>query len=55
MKTIFQIPDCFWRKADSCHFWLTVPESLLMLPWLTYAIQAVLPLMWTSGSVTFHS
>ena len=32
MKTILQIPDCFWRKADSSHFWLTVPEPSLMLP-----------------------
>jgi hypothetical protein len=32
MKTIFQMPPCFWRKADSSHFWLTVPEASVMLP-----------------------
>jgi hypothetical protein len=29
MKTIFQMPACFWRKADSSHFWLTVPALQL--------------------------
>jgi hypothetical protein len=49
-KTIFQTPACFWRNADSSHFWLVVPEASVMLPALTQAIQAVSPWMWTSGS-----
>jgi hypothetical protein len=28
MKTIFQAPACFWRKADSSQFWLTMPGSV---------------------------
>jgi hypothetical protein len=35
MKTIFQTPACFWRKADSSQFWFTVPEASEMLPLLT--------------------
>jgi hypothetical protein len=32
MKTIFQVPDCFSKKADSSQFWFTVPEASVMLP-----------------------
>lgn len=32
MKTIFQAPACFWRKADSSQFSLTVPEASVTLP-----------------------
>jgi hypothetical protein len=35
MKTIFQMPPCLRRKADSNHFWLVVPETSVMLPLLT--------------------
>jgi len=35
MKTIFQMPACFCRKADSNHFWLVVPEASVILPLLT--------------------
>jgi hypothetical protein len=35
MKMIFQMPACFWRKADSSHFCFTVPEGSVMLPSLT--------------------
>src|SRR5580700_10077509 len=55
MNTIFQLPACLSRKADSSQFCFVVPEASVMLPLLTYAIQAVSPLMCTSGSVTFHS
>jgi hypothetical protein len=29
MKTIFEMPACFCKKADSSHFWLVVPRGLL--------------------------
>ncbi len=35
MKTIFQAPACFRRKADSNQFWFTVPEASAILPLLT--------------------
>jgi hypothetical protein len=31
MKTIFQLPACFCKKADSTHCWFTVPEASVML------------------------
>jgi len=52
MNTIFQLPACFSRNADSSHFWFMVPDESVILPLLVYAIQAVLQLTWTSGSVT---
>jgi hypothetical protein len=35
MNTIFQVPACFSKKADSNQFWSTVPEASVMLPLLT--------------------
>jgi hypothetical protein len=35
MKTIFQAPACFCRKANSNQFWFTAPEASVMLPLLT--------------------
>jgi hypothetical protein len=32
MKTIFQTPACFSRKADSSQLRFTVPEASVMLP-----------------------
>jgi hypothetical protein len=32
MKTIFQLPACFCKKADSNHCWFTVPEASVILP-----------------------
>ena len=34
-KTIFQLPDCFRRMADSSHFLSVVTEPLVMVPLLT--------------------
>jgi hypothetical protein len=35
MNTIFQLPACFLRKADSSQFCFVVPEASVMLPLLT--------------------
>jgi hypothetical protein len=53
-NTIFQSSACFSKNADSSHFWSIVPDESVIEPLFRYAIHALLPMTWTSASVTFH-